>query len=291
MSPHVSVVIPAYNAAPFLAEALESVLVQTVTDREIIVVDDGSTDDTRVITRAYGPAITVLAQDNRGLPAARNAGARHASGTWLAFLDADDVWFPDKLEKQLELTTLGAKWVYSDRLNFGATEGVVVTQSQANPVYDGDIFLRLFVHGNFITASSVLIDRAVFDTFGGFSEDFRACEDWDLWLRVAERHEVAVCREPLLKYRYHDSNMSRDPSVMWTHRIKVLERALSLHRAQAISVIDWRRAWSRLWRDNASDARRFGRPWLALLALGRAGSYWPCDARLLLEIARTMLGR
>src|SRR5687768_13428667 len=154
--PRVSVVIPVYNAAAFVREAVDSALAQTHSDTEVIVVDDGSTDETPAILAAYGDRIRVHRQRNTGVGGARNTATRLATGDWLAFLDADDVWAPRKIEAQLNAVGDGA-WVYTNRFNFGARGPVPEVQSDVTLMTDGDVFVPLLLRGNFITMSSAMM--------------------------------------------------------------------------------------------------------------------------------------
>jgi glycosyltransferase involved in cell wall biosynthesis len=271
--PTVSVIIPAYNAEPFVAETVESVLHQTYQDLEIIVVDDGSTDRTAAALEEFGDRVRVLRQANAGVAAARNAGVRMASGSWIAFLDADDLWLPHKLERQLLLQH--APLVYTDRFNIGARGELPVVQSEVTKMHDGDVFMPLLLEGNFITNSSVLIRRNVFDAAGGFASGVSPAEDWDLWLRVAEQHPVAFCPEPLVRYRFHSDGASRNHQKISQVRTRVIARALRLERA---CQLDWwvrRQIWAETWRTNGWDAGQAGARGQALRDYARAAAAWP----------------
>src|SRR5947209_7116968 len=171
--PSVSVIIPAYNAAAFVARAVDSALRQSCATAEVLVIDDESTDETADIAGGYGPPVRLLRQAHAGPGAARNLGAREAAGEWLAFLDADDAWLPHKLERQMP---------------FGADPAVdvVYTLRGKRPVPLEASFEALW-GGNFIVNSSTLVRRSSFWAFGGFDEDpaLIGCEDWNLWLRMA----------------------------------------------------------------------------------------------------------
>ena len=211
-APTVSVVIPAYNSEAFIAEAIESVFAQTVAADEIIVVDDGSTARTADVLQRFGSRVRLIRQANKGPSAARNRGAAAARGTWLAFIDADDTWLPTKLQRQLEIASADdVKMVYTDRFNIGDKGALPDVQSQVQRLYRGDVFLDLLQEGNHISLSSVLIDTQLFQTLGGFAEHIRSGEDWDLWIRLAERHRIGVVEEPLLRYRFHATNSSGAP--------------------------------------------------------------------------------
>ena len=258
-SHRVSVVVPAYNCDQFVAEAIESALSQTVPPHEVIVVDDGSTDGTAAVLRRFGNRIRVISQANRGLAGARNAGVAVATGTWLAFLDADDTWLPTKLARQLEV---GADpriaMVYTDRFNIGERGSLPRIQSEIQQMFTGDVFIDLLLLGNHITASSVMIRRDVVLRLGGFGGHCRGAEDWDLWIRVAESHQVGVCLEPLVCYRIHQGMMSADPRRMQVARNEVIRGALASPRGQSLPRRVQRRIVAAVARTNAWDASRRG---------------------------------
>lgn len=186
----VSVIIPVYNQADFAEEALRSALTQEYRDREIIVVDDGSTDETPEILKRFQNKIKVIRQENRGLSAARNAGIRVAKGKYIGLLDADDIWSPDFLSKMAPL-------LKSASPNFGAAycgfffldrHGTRMPNA-ANPVTPQPHFKTRLRRANFLNVCAVLVRREVYEAEGLFDENLSACEDWDMWLRVAERYD------------------------------------------------------------------------------------------------------
>jgi glycosyltransferase involved in cell wall biosynthesis len=291
--PTVSVVIPAFNADAFIGETIRSVLAQTRRDLEIFVVDDGSSDTTREIVAAFGPPVRLLQQQRGGPARARNAGARASAGTWLAFLDADDLWTPDKLERQVDRAVeTGAAMVVTDRINIGDRGSLPQRQSDIQPLADGDIFEALLA-GNFITTSTVLLRRDAFEAAGGFGEDpvLPPAEDWDFWLRVAHDHRVAACPEPLVYYRHHRAGISRNVQRMNASRVEVITRALGLPRGQALSAGRRRRIWAQTWSTNGWDAARSGAHGAAIRAYGNAIRAWPSASGPYLDIMRVLLGR
>lgn len=273
--PQVSVVIPAYNAAAFIADTVNSVLRQTYQDLEIIVVDDGSKDGTVAALGAFGNRIRVHQQANGGVARARNTGVGLAQGTWVAFLDADDLWLPEKLERQLAISS--APMTYTDRLNIGARGDLPELQSLVTPMSGGDLFVALLREGNFITNTSVMIRRDLFQKLGGFYTGLNGTEDWDLWIRVAERHEIGFVPEPLVKYRFHAGSISRNYERMSRERTEVISRALALDRGQALDWMTRRQIWSQTWRTNGWDAGRSGARLNALAGYARAAMAWPLD--------------
>jgi glycosyltransferase involved in cell wall biosynthesis len=206
-TPTVSVVIGAYNAAPWIQATVDSALAQTIDDLEVIVVDDGSTDATPQILETYGDAIRVVIQENRGPAAARNRGIAEARGMYVAFLDHDDLWLPDKTARQLAALREApdAVWCYTDAAWFDSASGQTThLASQFAPPHQGDVLLPLF-GGNFLTFASTLVQRDVLNEVGAFdtSPGVRNLDDWDLWLRIAERYPLVYVDAPLVRYRVH----------------------------------------------------------------------------------------
>ena len=270
---NVSVIIPAYNAEAFMADTVKSVLNQTYQDLEIIVVDDGSKDGTLAALEQFGSGIRVHQQPNGGVARARNTGVGLAKGSWVAFLDADDLWLPEKLERQLAIAS--APMSYTDRLNIGSRGDLPELQSVVTRMHDGDLFLPLLREGNFITNTSVMIRRELFEKLGGFYTGLNGTEDWDLWIRVAERHPIALVPQPLVKYRFHGGSISRNYARMCRERTAVIARALELDRGKALDWKTRRQIWSETFRTNGWDAGRSGARWNALAEYTRAAIAWP----------------
>jgi glycosyltransferase involved in cell wall biosynthesis len=230
----VSIVIPTHNHARFVTLAIESALAQTQPASEIIVVDDGSSDDTPSVLAPYAGRITVVRQQKQGVAAARNAGAKLATGDLLGFLDADDVWLPAKLERQV------ARFVSAPHIGLvhcgletidGAGEPLVRSvHGLEGSVADEFLFFRrpLILGGG----SGAVIPRAVFNEVGGFDEQMSTSADWDLYYRIARRYEVGFVPEVLLKYRLHPGNMHGN--------IRAMERDMLLGYAKAFRSADSR---------------------------------------------------
>jgi len=198
-SPRISVIIPAFNAADCVHRAVDSVLEQSFQDVELLLVDDGSTDDTRVVLAEYGDRLRLLTKENGGPAAARNHGLQHAHGEYVAFLDADDYWKAEKLERQVELLDTRPE------VGFCSTATQVVN-SAGQPVGDwpcrpdaGPLPDILFLHGTVISGSTsgVLARRQLITAIGGFDPALRGFEDPDLWIRLAARTEYACIPEAL----------------------------------------------------------------------------------------------
>ena len=209
----VSVVIPAFNASRYLAGTVKSVLDQTCPPREVIVVDDGSTDDTAAITTGFGDAITLVRQDNAGACVARNRGIAMATGRYVAFLDADDIWVPEKLERQTAILdadpALGA--VHCDASRLDATDTPLMEPPRARKQRaDGDVFFEFFEASiSVILTSTVMIRRSCFDNMGIFDDGGDVVDDHDFFLRLAAQYPIAYIHEPLLHYRVLPGSLSR----------------------------------------------------------------------------------
>ncbi len=205
----VSVIVPAYNAATTLARTLDSLMAQTRKADEIILVDDGSTDETAEIAKRY-PAVRCLSQANTGLPGARNSGIKAARGNWIAFLDADDEWLPSKLERQVEHLTRHPDLAWTSgnfcRCLSQDDPGVVdIDPARARQVLGGreyheSYFGAYLQHVNGCV-DTMLIRRDVFDEVGLFNLQQKRTEDMELWFRIAYRHErIGYLAEPLARY-------------------------------------------------------------------------------------------
>ncbi len=238
----VAVVIPAYNAQRFIEEALESVRAQTAEPAEVIVVDDGSTDRTAAIARASGA--TVLAQPNMGVAAARNTAIRSTVQPWVAFLDADDVWEPQKLEAQwaaiqacpdvgavftdfIEFNVEGSLGgtFFSRKAHYWAMKRVAVAPGVLD--CDAESLRRQFLEGNFIAPSTMLVRRDLLLQIGLFDTTLSHLEDRDCWLRLLAVSTMAVVERPLMRSRIHESNLTHDKFRMNVAGILLTERILA----------------------------------------------------------------
>jgi glycosyltransferase involved in cell wall biosynthesis len=239
--PLISVVIAAYNAEKYLAETLQSVRAQTFSDYEIIVIDDGSTDRTAEIVSGHKDVL-LLSQTNRGEAAARNTGVRASRGAYVSFLDADDIWLPSKLEKQAShlLAHPLTAWNYTDALVFdSATRRTICRIGKRLRLHEGDI-LRPLLLRSFIPSATPVVRRTVFTEVGLFDEarERRIGEDWNMWLRIAERHPATLINEPLAMIRMHANNMSRVATPFEAYRSKraILEQAMARNPGAAAGV-------------------------------------------------------
>ncbi len=227
MSPRVAVIIPTYNRAALLGRAVSSVLGQTFRDFELIVVDDGSTDGTAdlPVFACGDPRLYLLRlPDNRGVSAARNTGVREATASWIAFLDSDDEWLPAKLSRQVEWMEKNRDFRICQTREIWIRNGVRVNPPGTHEKSGGDLFAAS-VERCMITPSSVMLSRELFEAVGGFDESLRACEDYDLWLRVTSRNEVGLIDEYLLKrYGGHADQLSNTVPVLDRFRVQSLAR-------------------------------------------------------------------
>jgi glycosyltransferase involved in cell wall biosynthesis len=222
----ISVIIPTYNRAHTLARALDSVFAQHLPALEVIVVDDGSEDDTHTLIKDSYPQCHYLTQSNQGVSQARNVGIRHAKGQWLALLDSDDSWLPHKLEKQMAQLTQspGTRLCHTNEI--WIRNGKRVNPKQKHTKQGGQIFhhcLALCV----ISPSATLLHRSLIDDYGLFDTDLPACEDYDLWLRICSQEEVTYVEEPLIiKYGGHKDQLSRRYWGMDRFRVHALQKLL-----------------------------------------------------------------
>lgn len=235
VTPRVSLIIATFNHAHLLSQAVESGLAQTLAEVEIIVVDDGSTDDTPAVLARYGDRICCKRQENRGLAAARNAGLAMAHGSFIAFLDADDVLASTKLAEQTALLESDDRvgWTYCDVWIDEEATGESIAASErfayGRRRLSGWLFAEL-LHGNFIPAIAPLIRRSALDAVGGFDEGLTALEDWDLWLRLALVAEARYVPALLATYHVRRDGMSQDRARMDRNRFSVLDKVSQSHR-------------------------------------------------------------
>ena len=242
MREKISVIIPAYNAEKYIAEALDSVLAQTYPIHEIIVIDDGSTDKTAEVVHRYINSRTrelanplnlkYFYQENRGPAAARNSGIREATGEYIAFLDADDTWMPEKLARQIEKfnESPDAGLVHAKRIRIDESGAEQETRKRHIP--EGFIFDSL-LRDNFICCSSTLVKKQCFDDVGLFDEhrEIAKSEDYDMWLRIARQYQIGYVDLPLIKYRVNPSGYCRsDLRASYAAQKAVFLRALDCYK-------------------------------------------------------------
>jgi glycosyltransferase involved in cell wall biosynthesis len=224
--PSVSVVIPSYNSSRYLAEAIDSVLAQTYQDFEIIVIDDGSTDSTAELVAGYGDRVRYYQQHQRGPAAARNLGIRSARGRYVAFQDADDLWMPDKLAKQMALLERRPElaMVFCGHTAFDVEGPVTWCRGleKRRWLMKGDVVQNIFLNSE-IGTPTVMVRRDVFDSVGGFDEDLQIGEDDNLWMRIASAYPVELLDEPMAAVRVHSKGISRHPLTTYSAQLLQLQ--------------------------------------------------------------------
>jgi glycosyltransferase involved in cell wall biosynthesis len=232
-SPLVSVIVPAWNAGQTIAETLDSVRAQTFSDYEVIIVDDGSSDETAEIARRFCAAdlrFTLVKQPNQGVSAARNLALDRARGEYIAFLDADDVWLPQKLAKQLELFRQEpqANLVFTNYFHWDGQKNLNIFFRDDRPLPFGPAGRQL-IQANLYIPSVVMVRRALLPGEGcHFTTGISGCADWDMWLQLLEHGLYATgTREPLVRYRIWEGNMSKRKLEMFTEGVTVLETRLN----------------------------------------------------------------
>ncbi len=225
-NPEVSVIIPTYNRGWVLKEAIDSVLAQEFKDFELIVVDDGSTDNTGEILDSYEQDILVLRQPNKGVSAARNRGIDAAEGRLIAFLDSDDLWLPRKLSSQVDFFNSNPAAVINQTEEIWVRNGVRVNPKTRHHKFSGMIFERSLALC-LVSPSAVMIKKNLFSEVGVFDENLPACEDYDLWLRISCRYPVHLIETPLIMKRGgHADQLSKAPGLD-KFRIQALKKIIA----------------------------------------------------------------
>jgi glycosyltransferase involved in cell wall biosynthesis len=232
----VSVVIPTFNRAGFLDRAIASVVLQTHGSLEILVVDDGSTDNTAEVVSAWAEKVSASApgqrvlkyiqMQNRGVSAARNVGIRAAKASWIAFLDSDDEWLPEKLSRQLEFSTENPEISLIHCEEIWVRDGVRVNLPRKYKKLGGWVFIECLPLC-FISTSTVLIKKDQLEEFSGFREDFPVCEDYFLWLQVSLNKPVGFVEIPsVIKYGGHPDQLSQSLKAMDHYRVLAIDEIL-----------------------------------------------------------------
>jgi glycosyltransferase involved in cell wall biosynthesis len=223
----ISAIIPTFNRAEVLPRAIDSIINQTISCHEIIVIDDGSTDKTFEILKEYieNKQIVYKKTENKGVSAARNDAIKLASGDWISFLDSDDEWLPIKNEKQLEILKL-------ENTNLIHGEEIWIRNGKrVNPKFKhkktGGMIFEKCLPLCLISPSATMIKKSILQEFGGFDESFIVCEDYDLWLKITLRNPVSFVETPVInKYGGHEDQLSMKFKAMDYYRIKSMQRIL-----------------------------------------------------------------
>jgi glycosyltransferase involved in cell wall biosynthesis len=282
----VSVVIPVFNGARYLAEAIRSALAQSHRPIECIVVDDGSTDATPETVREFGRDVTYVRQERAGVSVARNHGTALARGNLIAFLDHDDAWLPGKLERQLDLLSKSKLLVALCATTVVDDHGRVLGTKHLRARGDLLTGMLMFDGTETVSCSSTgVVRRDVLLACGGFDPALSTSADWDLLLRMLLDGPVAYIDEPLVRYRVHNENMSRSVRLMEHDMRHAFDKAFADPRLPARLYRRRRRAYARLYRMLAGSYRDSGEMPAALHALGRALIHDPSIVREVLRHA------
>ena len=279
----VSIIMPVYNGAAYLAEAIQSILAQTYLDWELIIVDDGSSDDSLTIANEFAhqdDRICVLHQANRGLPSALNTGLRRATGRYVAALAQDDQWLPSYLQTMVAVLEAnpeaGAAYALLQMIDIN---GRNLPQRFGRIVAPDQIYDRL-IDGDFIPACTVMIRRSALEAVGWYDETLYA-EDWDMWLRLAAAYPILAVPEVLLRYRVHDKNMTAQLAKMEQCMFAVVRK----HFGHSDNVSTWpeirRRAYAGVYLRCAFNYAAAGDLSRSASYLERAFRLWPAWAERL----------
>ena len=239
----VSVVIPTYNRVAYLGRAINSVLKQSYPVNEIIVIDNGSTDQTLSFIKKKFNNIRVIIEKKRGVSVARNLGIKNSKYNWIAFLDSDDEWITDKIEKQFVLLTeSNFKYQFIHTNEIWIKNGMFKNQKKKHLKKGGYIFEDCLDTCK-ISPSSVLIKKELFDRYGLFDNKFKVCEDYELWLRITSKIKIGYLDKPLIKkYGGHKGQLSEKYWGIDRYRIKALEKILindNLKKQQELKVLEY----------------------------------------------------
>jgi glycosyltransferase involved in cell wall biosynthesis len=225
--PLVSVVMPVFNGAALIGDTLESIFAQTYPNIEILTIDDGSTDNSAEVIGQYGDKIRYIKQDNAGPAAARNNGIKQAKGEYIAFLDADDIWFPQKVEQQIALMQEKSISIsHTGNVDFNEHKTWDCKPKIYAPVIDRKTAFEQLFFANFIVTSTVIVTKLAIVSAGLFDENRKlfAVEDYDLWLRVVSQHDIGFLTQPLIKYRVHAEGISRNIDRSYINERNVLDK-------------------------------------------------------------------
>lgn len=280
--PTFDIIIPAYNAAHYLPTAIESVVAQTFEDWRILLVDDGSTDNTSEIASSFvqqlGPKLQYIRQENRGLPGARNTAIRHSSAELLALLDADDIWLPCRLSESLKCfrdrPQVGLAYGFIQRID---PQGAVIdTFAERQQHGEGRIAPYIYMRRIDLPCPTITFRKKCVDEVGLFDESLRATEDRDLWLRIALRYEVALVPHIIALYRTSPASMTTDPDRMLTAQLQFIQKHFG---APGCGRLARRFALARIYKQRAEALGIRRQRWPALKSALQALAFYPFDLR------------
>ncbi len=232
----VSVIMPVYNRENLVSQSIESVLGQTYQKIELVLINDGSSDNSLNILTEYKnrfpEKIKLINQPNQGQINARNHGIKISKGKYIAFLDSDDLWLPDKLEEQIPLFKDDVGLVYGG-VELIDESGATTGFDPCDPAIQGKIFPYLLVK-NRMTGGSVVVLREALEEVGVFDTEFRAAENWDLWLRICKQFQARLVDKPVVKYRLHENNMSKDMMLMQEAKRQIMAKHCDKHSPDSV---------------------------------------------------------
>lgn len=290
--PEVSVVIPAYNAQRTLGKTLESVFSQSFDDLEVIVIDDGSTDSTSRIAGSTGdPRVRVVRVANGGVARARSLGIHEARGEFISFLDADDIWRPSKLARQVTLLRarpeVGMCFTAAVRVDDDMRRLEEIPAREQEDYCAALLLKSVIISGS---CSSGMVRRAVALNIGGFDSSFSQCADWDFWLRLSRVTDFAPIREPLVLYRTSGGNMSRNIALLERDTLAVLDKFFA-DPASTPYLRLYSRAYSNHLMICSGSYLHAGQLWASLRCLGRSLAAHPGNIRRPLGLPKRWIRR
>jgi len=254
-NPTVSVIIPAFNRANYICKAIDSVLDQTYQDFEIVVIDDGSTDDTKKRLERYKNKIRYFFQKNKGISAARNAGIKRAKGTIIALLDSDDWWDKRKLELQLKFADEHPDWGLIDTFCIAVGEDEKIIYKRGD-IKKGDCFNEFINCNTLNSTSSVIIKKDVLDKVGGFDPAFIGQEDYHMWIKIAEISKIYTFKKYMVYYFHHPGNISGSTDLMMKNSTDLVEWIKKTYKIKDVDMLKanhTRQYIPRLFKENRYD--------------------------------------
>lgn len=294
-----SVIIPTYNCAQYVTQALDSVLAQTYPHFEVIIVDDGSTDNTRNVILPYleDKRVKYVYRENGGLAVARNTGIKEAQGDYIALLDADDLWKEDKLEMQAEFIKQhpNVAMICGNAYKFEEDNRqkleVIHQNLPEGELTSAQLFSMLLVAANPVICPTVVMGRWIFAEIGMYDENLSrlGCEDRDLSLRVMSKYDVRYMKECLAYYRLRVNSMHGNVEKMHRARMYVLEKSVKTLPRLKTNAILRQRSFANVYYYNALGFFRNGSRKEVLKNLGKAFSYFPFDKRFFVLLAKSLL--
>lgn len=291
--PKVSVIIPTYNCERYLPDALESVFKQSFRDFEVVIVDDGSTDGTqeavKKFKKKYGEKVNYVYQENRGLACARNTAIRHSRGKYIAILDADDMFLPDRLKEGVkafeEHPEVGL--VHANIFWMSEAGRIISTPKRDVSVLSGRIFRHIFLRNAHVSISTVLVKKECFDSVGLFDENLSrlGCEDREMWLRISNVYPFLYIDRLLGLYRIRHDSMSRDKGKMLRARYYVVDKFCPPEKFCILRQM----ALARIHRDLGDEFFQAGDIFAGTKEFARSILLWPFGVRTWIDLPKSFL--